>query len=303
MQPFHMFSWDTLVLGAFVWLLAVSIVGGIWFIWRRRCASTDPRCARCGYIVRGISTFTCPECGSDLREVGILPPGTPRPPGRLVRCAAWTLVLPVPAIVLSSALQIAIGPANHIQIIRRSVSCNIGSQSIEFEALMDGQVFSWFGGKWREPTVPMQRLVFTRPTGRTAMPALVVDRATNGYEFVDANGVLIRRADGFGPDAILEWWQALGLDTQHLQARAVAEHLLISAEERTQQEGNTIRFLPAVVAGPARSIRYTTLEWPVYALWGGVWLLVWLAGIQRIRRRPGSATVRPREGHGVPRIG
>src|SRR5437868_14823886 len=33
--------------------------------------SADPRCGKCGYIVRGIATLTCPECGSDLREVGI----------------------------------------------------------------------------------------------------------------------------------------------------------------------------------------------------------------------------------------
>jgi class 3 adenylate cyclase len=29
-------------------------------------------CGRCGYAVTGLTTFTCPECGSDLREVGIV---------------------------------------------------------------------------------------------------------------------------------------------------------------------------------------------------------------------------------------
>jgi hypothetical protein len=28
-------------------------------------------CGKCGYQVRGISTLNCPECGADLREVGI----------------------------------------------------------------------------------------------------------------------------------------------------------------------------------------------------------------------------------------
>ena len=28
-------------------------------------------CGQCGYSVTGLTTFTCPECGSDLREVGI----------------------------------------------------------------------------------------------------------------------------------------------------------------------------------------------------------------------------------------
>src|SRR5436190_23873548 len=31
----------------------------------------DPKCGQCGYVVRGIPSFTCPECGSDLRDVGI----------------------------------------------------------------------------------------------------------------------------------------------------------------------------------------------------------------------------------------
>src|SRR5262245_59814715 len=31
----------------------------------------EPACGRCGYLVRGIPSFTCPECGSDLRDVGI----------------------------------------------------------------------------------------------------------------------------------------------------------------------------------------------------------------------------------------
>src|SRR5687768_8193859 len=31
----------------------------------------DPRCGACGYIVRGIESLRCPECGSDLRAVGI----------------------------------------------------------------------------------------------------------------------------------------------------------------------------------------------------------------------------------------
>jgi len=33
-----------------------------------------PVCGQCGYVVRGISSLTCPECGSDLLEVGVLAP-------------------------------------------------------------------------------------------------------------------------------------------------------------------------------------------------------------------------------------
>ena len=36
---------------------------------------TEPSCRACGYAVRGLPSFTCPECGSDLRDVGIDTPG------------------------------------------------------------------------------------------------------------------------------------------------------------------------------------------------------------------------------------
>ena len=31
-------------------------------------------CGQCGYAVRGLTTFVCPECGADLRQVGIVRP-------------------------------------------------------------------------------------------------------------------------------------------------------------------------------------------------------------------------------------
>ena len=31
----------------------------------------EPRCGRCGYIVIGLPGHVCPECGSDLRVVGV----------------------------------------------------------------------------------------------------------------------------------------------------------------------------------------------------------------------------------------
>jgi class 3 adenylate cyclase len=38
---------------------------------RRRRGATQPTCGHCGYDVQGLPTFICPECGSDLRRVGI----------------------------------------------------------------------------------------------------------------------------------------------------------------------------------------------------------------------------------------
>ena len=47
------------VAGLTVWLLA------------RRSGTGEQSCGKCGYSVRHLTTFNCPECGADLREVGI----------------------------------------------------------------------------------------------------------------------------------------------------------------------------------------------------------------------------------------
>src|SRR5690349_15105972 len=59
-------------------------------VWRRLGISiTDPCCARCGYNVKGLPSFTCPECGTDLRETGIHTPGQYMPVVRRYLSIAW----------------------------------------------------------------------------------------------------------------------------------------------------------------------------------------------------------------------
>jgi len=57
--------------GAVAWLIARAI----------RATGQNPEadihngtCGRCGYSVAGLTGLSCPECGSDLRTVGIAPP-------------------------------------------------------------------------------------------------------------------------------------------------------------------------------------------------------------------------------------
>lgn len=63
-----------------------------------------PCCAQCHYPVRGLTTLACPECGADLREVGILTPAMRRSIGPGLAIVFWSLGLPIPAIVLSGLL-------------------------------------------------------------------------------------------------------------------------------------------------------------------------------------------------------
>jgi class 3 adenylate cyclase len=66
---------------------------------RRHASEADlPTCGHCGYAVTGLTTFICPECGRDLRVVGIVRAGAKRGIGRgpfmtLFRIVGWKLAL------------------------------------------------------------------------------------------------------------------------------------------------------------------------------------------------------------------
>lgn len=73
----------------------------LWVMWRwqRRAATPEPACGHCGYFVTGLSGAVCPECGSDLRAVGIVAPGDARQAPKWIILAIFALVLPLPVIL------------------------------------------------------------------------------------------------------------------------------------------------------------------------------------------------------------
>lgn len=91
-----------------LWLLTAGFV--VLALVRRATArweaSHGSTCGRCDYSARGLTTFVCPECGGDLREVGILPSemrggfGTPSHLSR--KLMTWTVVLAVFGFIFTS---------------------------------------------------------------------------------------------------------------------------------------------------------------------------------------------------------
>lgn len=92
--------------------LLLACVAGLIILWirvLRMPKAAGPSCGKCGYLVQGMSTFQCPECGSDLRQVGI---DTAKQRGTLRPWAfalGWSLLYPLPALLVVGIL-IAIGP-------------------------------------------------------------------------------------------------------------------------------------------------------------------------------------------------
>ena len=71
------------------------IVGIVLWTTSKGGSSSDMTCGKCGYGVRGLSQLSCPECGADLREVGIGRGGKPgqRTTGIVLTCICGAMVL------------------------------------------------------------------------------------------------------------------------------------------------------------------------------------------------------------------
>jgi hypothetical protein len=68
------FPVDLFFMPALVASICAALAGRALRRGRRRrplVSGASPRCGACGYDTRGLTTLTCPECGSDLRIVGI----------------------------------------------------------------------------------------------------------------------------------------------------------------------------------------------------------------------------------------
>ena len=82
-------SWAELLLHWVPWLIILALllmVAGRFLLWLARGgaageaagrdeATETGTCGACGYAVRGLQSWTCPECGADLQRVGVKPAG------------------------------------------------------------------------------------------------------------------------------------------------------------------------------------------------------------------------------------
>ena len=68
-------SWAAIIV-AFAPLAVIAALLSVALWSHARGQRTDgdaATCGSCGYLMRSISSFECPECGADLREVGMTP--------------------------------------------------------------------------------------------------------------------------------------------------------------------------------------------------------------------------------------
>jgi hypothetical protein len=189
-------------------VVLASLVGLAWLWWRvlRRPKSVamGASCGQCGYGVRGISSTTCPECGHDLREVGIITPRRRGQVGPLGFMLTWTLCLPLPALIIS-AIAIGLGPKRHhtsahLELTPRSqsftgVQLKVSSTSHKWTGAPISTSSSSSSGGSTKPSAPtpkqfqlqnyprgstpdLVQLTRTQPTGSATGPATMPTAGT-----------------------------------------------------------------------------------------------------------------------------
>ena len=139
-----------LPLGLMLVIAVLGLIFLLWFFRRPAAGRTDgeSHCGKCGYIVRGLTTFTCPECGSDLRDVGIAAAAGKRQGSRLGgnltlqamwackgKLALWTILLLVGALAVTAPVHFYLWPHQ----VQHSFVLNLTPQSGLYSVRLDSQ--------------------------------------------------------------------------------------------------------------------------------------------------------------------
>ncbi len=182
--------------------------------WRARAA---PACERCGYAVVGLVSFECPECGGDLREIGIITPGmeTKRRGSLAGALLAWTfLCLLVAGIAISLGSYLSVFGGQRTAPLQWSqwFTPNSGAYA---QVEMELDTPSGFG------TLDTIGLTLTHADKSTSV--LTIDASTQTYTVDTPNAGEI--AAVWGTDTIERWFTSVGLDTADESVKSEASEL------------------------------------------------------------------------------
>ena len=278
-------------------VLALATAGGLLF-WRRRRPSAEPVCGRCGYCVTGLTTFICPECGSDLREVGIVGgchAGGASSPAQwplALRLTGWTLAVGCIAFVASWAAHQWLWPADW----SRGVVLQLRDDAAGHQVEMQGSRIVRAWGRARidlaQPGPPDQVVVAWKRPATTGL-RFTVDRSG---EYTWAPDAVTSRSGPLDERALLAMASDAGMspaDVDRVKDSAPALLAVLSQARQSsleraaqlahltmQQTGSTFPFATSSYVDHAIADPWHLWAWATIAA-----VAAWLAGVRAILRR------------------
>ena len=250
----------------------------------------EPTCGKCGYIVRGIAGWTCPECGSDLREVGIVAPGLRKALGTPARLGIWALVATAPALILGAVGASYLAPWDVTSTRNRAIFIQSPAVNAVIHVGQEGRQ-RVMGRPAHNHPLPPQTMTLSLRNVQTS-DDMTVDLASGAARFADATGKVVTGT--LDTAFVAAWLNANGVNgpTQH------AADVLAAVDDMKSNGGGGFRNFspnaargnqPDVVAHPASSpfvVPSPTAITPFLPF--VLAAMLWLSGLPLVLRRRGS---------------
>ena len=256
-------------------------------------AGEEPGCGACGYSTRGLTTLICPECGGDLRVVGIT--GKPQSGSRgIAGFIAGAFIVSLVVLSVAGAVASLLAPlvptpriyTRDVTLVPRSDPTRTYTASTRVEV---------YGDAPRRIDVAIER----KPLAAGAVP-LTFDAKTGSYRYGEPDGRVVDAPSGFGPEVVLSWMKSIGVKMPNPQVEIEAARLAGVARVigHIPPPGAMALSGSSTSSGSAGPFSTTTMRYanttltPPAAKWlfvGGT-LLAWyvlLMTLRRLRRIPG----------------
>ena len=259
-----------------LWLLLLvigssAVLGGL--LIRRHQRLPGPACGRCGYLVKGLPGWLCPECGSDLREVGIRVPGMYGPVPVAWKLVVWTLV-----ILLLSVSSVTVVPQHILFVFTENRYGELPELPSHTYKCIDVETI---GYGYRQPTRPQKLSFRLKPRSAASQPANTITMHIGLPDFTCRyNGHNDVASSELTRQRILEWMTDSGIDTQDPKVLNQADDLFRLAGQLRQ--GSNLG-ATGLLSANAMSAGARPPVWAVPML-VAVWLIIWVTGLWYIRR-------------------
>ena len=279
---------------SFVFLLVLILGAVLGFLLIRRMARREDLshgavCGKCGYSVRGLTTFTCPECGSDLREVGIYSPMMRQKVGGVpstiaAKVTVWSVMILVIGILVSILIHSFCLPTVYsgsqtYGLVRPSSGLY---KQVDFHS--HGYHLNWpYQQPKRSLILEVIDITLTASDAKQIEMQVTIDQL--GYTYTNAEGRRVQDAAGLDGEVVLDWMRSAGIDANDPKLAAEAAEIARVAKDATHASMNAVR--QSVFSGRTggRSSTYGAKPKIAAPISVFFWLTVWLIGVRRIFQR------------------
>lgn len=283
---------------------------GLFWLWvrvLRKPKHYHSVCGHCRYIVEGLQTMLCPECGSDFHKVGIETPAKRGhvEPGFFL--AVWTILL-LPVALLIGGVVASLGPetvtaSTSFGVLPKSGSfgevtirakCSYSQSGVSSGVGLTGQGSSTAGSRC---TITFPRLTpkglpdsldltvstSSGPASSSPDPRLWVYPESGGYRYVRPAGEVVHGQKGFDKAVVEDWLATSGLGPNSPDLRADSAELfgLVNAYATGQASFTTSRY--GLSGGSSSSTSSSPHGWFAGAV-VIFWMVIYIGGILLYRR-------------------